>query len=160
MVFFGANDHYLHALDMNSKEVWRYQTSDVVACSPTIHKKAIYFGSFDGYMYALSLKGELLWRLYTGGKLYSQPVIYRDRLYFGSRSGFLFCLSLGGKLIWRYQAGGEIVSRERGGIFRVPGQQLLCPGFWDWEEALELSGRGLHNRGFHHLEWDGLLRLL
>ncbi len=75
VVYFGADDGYVYAVDVESgKEKWRFKTGDVVYSSPAIAENTVYAGSHDGNMYAINADtGREKWRFQTGYRVYSSP---------------------------------------------------------------------------------------
>jgi outer membrane protein assembly factor BamB len=54
LVFFGADDNMLHAVDANGKSIWQFATHSSVISSPAISHGSVYFASYNGIVYCLS----------------------------------------------------------------------------------------------------------
>jgi outer membrane protein assembly factor BamB len=54
LVFFGADDNMLHAVDTNGKSIWQFATHSSVISSPAISHGSVYFASYNGIVYCLS----------------------------------------------------------------------------------------------------------
>ena len=63
MVYFGDDDTYLYALDVESgQQLWRFDTGGRINCTPAISAGVVCFSSGDGSLYALDASsGEQLW---------------------------------------------------------------------------------------------------
>jgi outer membrane protein assembly factor BamB/tRNA A-37 threonylcarbamoyl transferase component Bud32 len=106
MVFIGAYDNNLYALDTNGEFLWKYPTTDGIGSSPCVYKDQVFIGSSDGHMYALELKnGRLNWRFKTEGPIYSSPSVELDHIFFGSDDGYLYALNIAkGRQVWKANA--------------------------------------------------------
>ncbi|MBU1218390.1 PQQ-binding-like beta-propeller repeat protein [Myxococcota bacterium] len=63
-VYWGGADHYLYAMDLKGKIVWRYRTSGRILNGPSIMKNNdIVFGSEDRHIYCLDADGKLKWNI-------------------------------------------------------------------------------------------------
>ena len=64
IVYFGANDHILYAVDVDGKEIWRFQTNGIVnlITQPAYADGIVYATSYDHNIYAADARtGELVW---------------------------------------------------------------------------------------------------
>ena len=53
VVYIGARDHHLHAIDaVSKKKVWSYKTLGFVDAAPAVSDGTLYVTSHDGYVYA------------------------------------------------------------------------------------------------------------
>lgn len=107
VIYFGASDNYIYAIDAKTKEVkWKFKTGGPVLIEAEIKNNVIYFGSYDGYFYALNAEtGKEIWRFRTHGKIVCKPLIADDSLIFGSEDGYFYMVDLEGKEIWRFKTG-------------------------------------------------------
>jgi len=110
IVYFGANNGYIHAVDANSGElIWKNRTGGVIIASSVVHNGILYIGSFDQYFYAMDAKtGEILWKFRTNERLAAGSTVTDDCIYLGSVDSYLYCLSHAGELLWKFYIGGEI----------------------------------------------------
>lgn len=97
VVYVGANDGYLYALDaQNGKIQWKFQTGMDVVSRPLVIGDGVYFGSADGNFYALSKKGRLLWKTPSESSeaFYSSPVTDGKSIFVGCDDGFVYCFDV------------------------------------------------------------------
>ncbi len=94
MLYFGAMDGYLYAVDLKTKkEKWRYKTGGkIYFSSPVIHDGVIYIGSYDYCLYAISLEGKGLWQFRTGGEMFSSPLALDGRIYIRLKGWCLYAI--------------------------------------------------------------------
>jgi outer membrane protein assembly factor BamB len=136
-IVFGTKDGKIHAIDINGKLKWHYDTqahrsevelmfldteeSDSVHAAPNIEdinndkKKEIVFGTDAGKLYVLNFKGELLWSFNAEGPIRGTPAIQKFAnheigIIFGSSDKNIYFLNAKGKLFWKYDCGSEIES--------------------------------------------------
>ena len=134
-VFFGSNDHHLHALDLlTGAEKWKFKTGGRIPSSPAIANGLVYFLSYDGNFYAVDeARGTLKWKFATEGErrfaakhlhgmdpatetmpdpfdfYLSSPVVAGGLVYFGSSDSNVYALqSTTGALKWKFKT-GEVV---------------------------------------------------
>ncbi|MCX6816165.1 MAG: PQQ-binding-like beta-propeller repeat protein [Candidatus Aenigmarchaeota archaeon] len=100
-IFFGANDTYFYALDLEGNKLWDYKTADMIFGAPACYKDTVIVGSADEYLYAFSKNGDLKWKFLAGSKIWSAPLIAEGIVYFGSNNGIFHALSIeDGKELW------------------------------------------------------------
>ena len=59
VVYIGARDNQIHALDLESREqIWSYPTKGFIDTAPAISDGVLYVTSDDGYVYAFTNQGE------------------------------------------------------------------------------------------------------
>ena len=115
-IYFGCFDRYLHALNPDGAEIWKYKTGGtIIGPSPAINEDGtIYIGSWDDYLYAINPNGTLKWRFCTYDDIYSSPAIGEDgTIYIGTMdiaSGKIFAINPDGTEKWRYTTGYYITS--------------------------------------------------
>lgn len=111
-IYYGSAN-YLHALNPNGTEKWKYKAGNYVY-SPSIgYDNTIYFGSSDKKIYALNVNGNVKWihTLKGGNSLYTDITIGKDgSLYFGSwnaqkTNNCLYALNHDGTLKWTFISG-------------------------------------------------------
>jgi outer membrane protein assembly factor BamB len=127
VVYFGAMDYNIYAVDANTlEELWRFRTGGIIMeSSPVIDGNTLYIGSFDGYMYSLDLSGRLVWRFKTSGKIISCAVVEGDYLYFCGQDAYVYCLDKRtGELAWKFRTGDEIA-----GTVAISGSRLFVGSF-------------------------------
>lgn len=111
-LYVGSGNGKIYALDLDSgKEVWSFQTGEVVHSSPAIAYGNIYVGSWDSYFYCLDAEtGEKQWAYQTGIDtinynqvgIQSSPVIADSMVYFGCRDAHIYALNaISGDLKWK-----------------------------------------------------------
>lgn len=114
MVFIGAYDGRLYALDANSgAQLWSFPTG-----GPIFHSAAadgdgrVYFGSDDKYIYAVDITtGQCAWAYRTGAGVWVAPLVVDGVVYAGSRDGYFYALdAASGRLRWRFKTGGPILN--------------------------------------------------
>jgi eukaryotic-like serine/threonine-protein kinase len=137
MVFFGSNDHHLHALDLaTGAEKWKFKTGGRVPSSPTIASGIVYFLSYDGNFYAVDeASGKMKWKYATEGErrfaakhllgmdpatetmpdpfdfYLSSPVVAEGLVYFGSSDSYVYALDAAtGTLQWKFKTGDVVHS--------------------------------------------------
>ncbi len=136
-VFFGSNDHHLHAIDLASgAEKWKFKTGGRIPSSPAIGNGLVYFLSYDGNFYAVDEgTGALKWKFATEGErrfaakhlhgmepatesmpdpfdfYLSSPVAGAGLIYFGSSDGNVYALDAAtGALRWKFKTGDVVHS--------------------------------------------------
>ncbi|MEO0226265.1 MAG: PQQ-binding-like beta-propeller repeat protein [candidate division WOR-3 bacterium] len=117
-IYFGSDDSYLYAVQVNGILKWRFPTGGYIISSPAIAGDGtIYFGSYDRYVYALNPDGSLKWRFPTGGIIFSSPALDQNgTIYIGSTDSYLYALNPDGSLRWRYRTGDGIYSSPAIGL--------------------------------------------
>mgnify|MGYP001765729323 CR=1 FL=1 len=88
MVFFGARDNKVYALDSRSGAVlWQFQAGGWVDAAPAVSASAVYAVSTDGTLYALGrAKGVFLWKADLGSPSVSSPLLYGGKVYVGTQA--------------------------------------------------------------------------
>ena len=116
VIYFGSNEHYLHALYPNGTEKWRADCGHWVTSSPAIAEDGtIYVGSWDDSLYAISPNGTIKWRFYTDD-IWSSPVVDEDGIvYFGvlgpgTNRGRAYALYPNGTEKWHFDTNFYIYS--------------------------------------------------
>lgn len=126
--FFGSDDGYIYALDLDDKkEYWKFKTDGKVRSTASFDKHNIYVSSDDGYLYAIKQEnGKLAWKTslndglveriepaksapyrYDYGK--SSPIIVGTMLYVGSADHHMYAISKDtGKIKWKFKTNNII----------------------------------------------------
>ncbi len=137
MVYFGSNDHFLRAVDLETgAEKWRFETGSRVPSSPAVAGGIVYFLSYDSNFYALNaVTGALEWKFRTGGErrfaakhihgiepasetmpdpfdfFLSSPVVSNGVVYFGSSDSNVYAIDAAtGALKWKFKTGDVVHS--------------------------------------------------
>ncbi len=116
-IYIGSNEGYLHAINSNGTEKWRFNCNDWVASSAAIAEDGtIYVGSEDHHFYAINPNGTLKWKFPAGGLVESSPTIAEDgTIYFGVvgpgwDKGRVYALNPNGTVKWHYDTGDYVFS--------------------------------------------------
>jgi eukaryotic-like serine/threonine-protein kinase len=116
-VYFGSDDGWVYALDLNSGSLlWKHETKGPVESSPLFLDGKIYVGSGDGFLYALNAAdGVLIWKYETGDQILGAPnwALAPDGkskwILAGSYDFLLHCVdSVTGKVVWTYESDNYI----------------------------------------------------
>ncbi len=113
VVYIGAYDHNLYALDANSgKFLWKFPTQKGICSSACAWERLIVFGSEDGTLYALNAQsGAVQWTVRTAGPIRSSPRVLRDTVYVGSDDQNVYAVDLRrGEVLWAYRTWGQVRS--------------------------------------------------
>lgn len=71
VIYFGSGNNFYAVKANEGRELWNFQTGDVVHSTPATGNGKVFFGSFDGNVYALDLaNGNLIWKFKTVGHRY------------------------------------------------------------------------------------------
>lgn len=109
-VYIGLNDGYLYAINTTTgKEIWEFETSAPIKCTPAIYNGRIYFGSghggyyHDNNFYSVELgQGKLTWV----DTLYYDTVSsasIRDGIVYVGSGPYVYAMDAGdGHFIWQY----------------------------------------------------------
>ncbi|MDQ1339840.1 MAG: hypothetical protein QG567_995 [Campylobacterota bacterium] len=112
VIYFGANDKNLYALNSNGGLRWKFKTKGAILSSPIIRDdEIVIFGSKDGNLYALDKNGSLKWKYDTSNAISATPALDdAGNVYFGTHNGFFYALDRGGKLRWKLNLKAPIKS--------------------------------------------------
>lgn len=113
VVYFGADDGKLYALDLSTgKKRWQYEVDEgeMIRSSPTVHAGIIFVGDSLGVMHAVdAATGKKKWTFSTDGEIISSANIYKDRIVFGSYDGWVYSLRIAdGTLAWKFETQGRV----------------------------------------------------
>jgi len=113
VVFFGALDNNLYALNANTGEMlWKYPTRGGIVSKPAFSESFLYFGSEDRYLHVVSsMSGRMVWTYRTGGPVRSSPRLTDEYLFIGSDDGYLHAVNIiTGRKLWSFEVGGPVRS--------------------------------------------------
>ncbi len=117
MVFFGADDNRLYALQPSGALNWSFETGAEILSSPSISTDGrIVFGSLDSRLYSLSSPGALVWSYEAESPLFSSPALASDgEVYFGvgfswGDDGLVYALTSAGVFSWVYETDNYVNS--------------------------------------------------
>ncbi len=150
MVFFGASDGIIRALDAATGKVsWKAYTAGSIRIAPTIWKGRLFAGSADGYAYCFEAKtGRLLWRFRAAPAERRIPVYGTIQSTWPAAAGvlvkdgtayvaagisnydgtYLYALdAVTGKIKWQNTTSGHLLAEARTGI-SVQGHMLINDG--------------------------------
>lgn len=111
-IYWGADDHKLHATRPDGTEKWAVSTSGDVESSPAIGANGmVYFGSDDDLLRAVTPDGTVLKTFDTGASIKSSPTIGRDgTVYVGSNSKKVYALTPNLSLVRTWTTNGQVWS--------------------------------------------------
>ena len=128
-ILIGSCDGFLHCLDLNGKEKWKFSTGDVVNTGAVAGDK-YYFPSFDSYFYCVDMKGNLVWKIKTDSPLSGWPEYYNGAFHIGSKNGVLYSISTEGRILWKFETrepiGTNVEIDESGIYFGCYDNKLYC----------------------------------
>jgi eukaryotic-like serine/threonine-protein kinase len=115
VVFIGARDGFVYALDANSGALkWKYDHKiSWINSSPAVAGGVLYDGSSDAqFVQALDAStGRELWRTNVGSIVWSSPAVAGDQLFVGDGAGRLHIFDRrSGKLLASFRTGSQIFS--------------------------------------------------
>jgi outer membrane protein assembly factor BamB len=112
VVYVGAFDDHLHALDLaTGTEKWKLKTGSIKV-PVGVHGGAVYAGNIDGNLYCVdALTGKERWKYTADAEVSSGINFTADALLFGTQGETLHCLATAdGKPRWKFQvAGGPVL---------------------------------------------------
>lgn len=159
LVFFGANDGNLYALDAQTGELmWKYKIGESINSSPVVGNKLVYFGAWDKKMHALDIfTGKLKWSYETEDNINSSPAIANGMIYFGSWDKKLYALdAITGKLVWSFRTKGRILCNPKvaGKLIYFGSEDGIwyaldaCSGKVEWTFTRELDSEDDEELGY------------
>lgn len=89
MVYFGARDEQIHAVDASTgHQEWTFTTDKEVESSPVVTATTVYIGCNDGNLYALDREtGKKRWSFDANGKITTSPAVSDKTLLVSSYAG-------------------------------------------------------------------------
>jgi outer membrane protein assembly factor BamB len=93
IIYFGAVDKALHAVDAAGTPKWTFLTGGAVNSSAAVSGDGtVFFGSEDKKLCAVAPDGTLVWSFATEGPIDSSPAIGpAGEIVVGSRDGSVYC---------------------------------------------------------------------
>ena len=118
LLYFGAWDHKVYALDPKTRKVrWATETDAEINSSAVYSNGRIFIGTNGGSIYALNARtGEILWRgrSYSGFRFgheyfYATPAVAYGRVFAPNTDGTLYVFGArSGDLLWAQPAGSYV----------------------------------------------------
>jgi len=113
-VYFGSEDGFVYALNVDGSLKWKYNTGGGVTAAPLVASlDRLYIGSKSGQFFCFNrTSGDTIWTFQADDQIYSSATLDNGgRLLFGSLDGNLYCLdSEFGNVWWSTTAGTRIYS--------------------------------------------------
>ncbi|HEY9077775.1 MAG TPA: PQQ-binding-like beta-propeller repeat protein [Anaerolineaceae bacterium] len=100
-----CSDHYLYALNLEGKLLWKYKTGEPLWASPVSDGKWVYQPGIDRNLHQIDLAtGKKGWITSLGGAAVSSPLLTKDgMIYLGTTSGVLLSIDASsGKILHQY----------------------------------------------------------
>ena len=112
ILYFGANNGKVYALDTDGSKIWEKNVGGKVKSSPTYVNGTLYVGSTNGNIFALSSSdGSQIWNYTTGDEVVTSPAYGDGKVFIGSQDGTLYGLKTAdGTLAWKYDLGNKVLS--------------------------------------------------
>jgi outer membrane protein assembly factor BamB len=109
VVYFGALDEHLYALDLAAgAQKWKVKAGPIKA-PVGVRDERVYVGNFDGqFMCFDAADGKKRWAFEAGGEITSGANFAGDSVLFASHDETLYCLDKEGKPRWKYKAQGPV----------------------------------------------------
>ena len=110
VVYFGAIDHNLYALDAETgEELWRVNLEGGIGSTPRLYNDRLYVGSFSRKLFVISLNGEIVDEFSTDHWIWGTPAIAGNTAYIAGLGGSVYALDISDdlNLIWRKDLGGR-----------------------------------------------------
>lgn len=108
VVYFGAPDEYIYALNTDGTLKWRFAADAWVRSSPAVANNLVYASSNNGTLYALdAVTGALAWEYPVGTTGEESPTVSNGKLYIHGKLK-LYCLDANsGSKLWEYEFSRE-----------------------------------------------------
>ncbi len=113
VVYFGANDGNLHALDAaDGSLLWLFGTGAWIESAPAVSEGIVYTGAMDRRIYAVDARdGTELWRFETSSWVQSSPLVMGGAVFIGGMDKRLYALdAFSGSLLWSVKTAGYIAA--------------------------------------------------
>lgn len=139
-VYIGDGKGVFRALNLqDGKEVWKFDTKDIIEGSALLHGEMVIFGAGDGNLYALNAAdGKELWKKTTDAEIHCGPnVLERSGqpplILVGSYDAKVYALTPDGKDVWQVETG----DRVNGSVAVLDGNAMFggCDGFLYFVDA-------------------------
>ena len=94
VLYFGAMDHNLYAVDARTgEELWRVDLGGAVGGTPALDDGSLYIGSFDRRVFKVSLDGEILAERTVDDWIWGAPVVRDGTVYAADMGGNVYALT-------------------------------------------------------------------
>lgn len=109
-LLLASHDFYLYCLSQEGKEQWKFETNDMINCSPGIAEHFTFLSGCDALLRVVDIKsGEEIRSVEMESHLIASPAIVDDMLYIGSHAGDVSAVNWKtGDLIWRYNGDRDL----------------------------------------------------
>lgn len=104
-ILFGSYDATLYCLDLNGKEIWKFDTADRINGSPAIAGNMTFVTGCDQHIRAINIKtGEQEFDLEIERFLIASPCVDKLMLYVGTHESEFLAINLENQeVVWRYK---------------------------------------------------------
>lgn len=112
VVYLGALDEQLYALDLKTgKEKWHYKAGPVKVPVSVLAGR-VYAGNLDGVFHCVdAANGQKVWTFDAGAEVTSGASFTKGRVLFGCNDESLYCLSDKGEKLWTFRVqGGPVLA--------------------------------------------------
>ncbi|GIV76910.1 MAG: hypothetical protein KatS3mg050_1304 [Litorilinea sp.] len=110
VIYFGASDKRLYAVDSQGLFRWSYRAGDNVATRPAVVHDRVIFGSEDRTVVGLdTVTGALAWQVQVGGPVVSDPAVDGSVAIMGADDGAVYGLDVDtGTIRWTFATEGPV----------------------------------------------------
>lgn len=111
MIFFGSNDGYFYALDIENGDLaWKKKLNVNICSTPTVIGSTVCVGSDDNQVIAFNKEsGEELWVFETDGEIDTVVNRLEDKIIFGAWDGVVYCVDgKSGEKVWDFHTNNVI----------------------------------------------------
>lgn len=135
LIYFGAWNGTVYAVDTDGEQVWTHQMSDQVKGSAALAGDRILIGDYSGRVSALdAASGELLWDYTGGARFYGGPAVSGDTAVIGDVGNAVIALDVrDGSEIWRHTTGDWVY-----GSPAIAGRRVFIGAYDEVFRALDL----------------------
>lgn len=104
-LLLSSHDSFLYCLSDTGTELWKFQTQDMVNCSPAVADHFTFLAGCDGHLRVIDLTTHTEVRgVPMESPLIASPAIVGDQLYVGTHSGEVVSINWrAGEVTWRYK---------------------------------------------------------
>jgi outer membrane protein assembly factor BamB len=144
-IYFGGWDNYLHAINPDGSEKWRFDTGDIIdGCIPAIDDSGtIYVCNIGGYVFAVNPDSSQKWIVHLDSIRSSPCIGDNGIIYVAARD--LTAIHPNGTILWTYETDGSIYSSPAIGLDGT----IYIGGFTGIFYAINPDGtlKWMHNLG-------------
>ncbi|MFO0426534.1 MAG: PQQ-binding-like beta-propeller repeat protein [Planctomyces sp.] len=142
-LLLSSHDSFLYCLSQQGEELWKFQTQDMVNCSPAIAEHFTFLAGCDGHLRVIDLNthGEVH-GIPMESPLIASPSIVGDQLYVGTHAGEIVSVNWRkGEVTWRYKGPRDMPYHASGAVT----DEIVVVGSHDKHlHAVDrLTGKGL-----------------